>query len=128
MTFGKAMRVQMMVAGLGMTLLCAGATRAQEIVNTSFADGPNVAPLAQPAAPATVTAGQPMTPTAQLPAAEPMSDKEPSEKMLWVGVSLVWLGAIGMYFSGPAKRFAREMRAVHSAATARSLRLANDNP
>ena len=116
MTFGKAMRVQVMVAGLGMALFCAGATKAQEIVNTSFDDGPNVTALAQPAAPATaatVTSSQPMTANTELPAAaEPVSETEPSEKMLWIGVSLVWLGAIGMYFSGPAKRFAREMRAV----------------
>jgi hypothetical protein len=117
MTFGKAMRVQVMVAGLGMALFCAGATRAQEIVNVSFDDGPNVATLAQPAPSAanaaTVTASHPMTPTTQLPAAaEPMSETEPSDKTLWIGAALVWLGAIGMYFSGPAKRFARELRAV----------------
>jgi hypothetical protein len=117
MTFGKAVRVQMMVAGLGMALFCVGATKAQEIVNTSFDDGPNVAALAQPAAPAanavTVTANQPVTANTQLPAAaEPVSETESSDKMLWIGVCLVWLGAIGMYFSGPAKRLAREMRAV----------------
>ena len=117
MTFGKAIRVQMMVAGLGMALFCAGTTKAQEIVNTSFDDGPNVAALAQPAAPAAnaanVPASQPMTANTQLPAAaEPVSETEPSEKMLWIGASLVWLGAIGMYFSGPAKRFACEIRAL----------------
>ena len=113
MTFGKAMRVPMMVAGLGIALFSAGATRAQEIVNTSFDDGPNVAPLTQPAVnTATVTASQLTTANTPLPATEPVSEKEPSEKMLWIGVSLVWLGAIGMHFSGPAKRFAREMRVV----------------
>ena len=115
MTFGKAMRVQMMVAGLGLALFCAGTTRAQEIVNTSFDDGPNVAPLTQPAAStATVPASQPMTANTQLLATEPASQNEPSDKMLWIGVSLVWLGAIGMYFSGPAKRFARELRALRA--------------
>jgi len=117
MTFGKAMRVQMMVAGLGVALFCAGATKAQEIVNTHFDDGPNVATFAQPEAPATTavanTASQPMTANTQVPAtAEPESANESSDTMLWIGVSLVWLGAIGTYFSGPAKRFAREMRAV----------------
>lgn len=116
MTFGKAMRVQVMVAGLGVALYCAGATKAQEIVNTSFDDGPNVTALAQPAAPATtatVTASQPMTANTELPAAaEPASGTESSDKMLWIGVALVWLGAIGMYFCGPAKRFASEIRAV----------------
>jgi hypothetical protein len=117
MTFGKAMRMQMMVAGLGMALFCAGGLRAQEIVNSSFDNGPDVAPLDQPAAPvsdaATVATSQPMNPNAQIPAAaESMSDSEPSEKMIWLGASLVWLGAIGMYFTGPAKRFANELRAI----------------
>ena len=117
MTFGKAMRVQVMVVGLGMALFCAGATSAQEIVNTSFDDGPNVAALAQPAAPAAsavaVTSSQAVTANAQLPAAaEAVSETEPSEKMIWIGAALVWVGAIGMFFSGPAKRFANEMRAV----------------
>lgn len=116
MTFAKAMRVQMMVAGLGMALFCAGATKAQEIVNTSFDDGANVAALAQPAAPAnavTATGGQTITANTQLPAAaEPAGETGPAETLLWIGSSLVWLGAIGMYFSGPAKRFALEMRAV----------------
>lgn len=115
MTFGKAMRVQMMVAGLGMALFCAGATKAQEIVNTSFDDGPNVAALAQPAAPAanaaSVTDGQTITPNTELPAAAAnVGETASSEKLLWIGCSLVWLGAIGMFFSGPAKRFALEMR------------------
>jgi len=110
MTFRKAMRVQM-VAMLGLVVFCAGATKAQEIVNTSFNDVPNAAALAQPAA--TVTASHPTMAKTQLSAtAESRSDTEPSEKMLWIGVTLVWLGAIGMYFSGPAKRFAREMSAA----------------
>ena|SRR5215472_3276403 len=116
MTFGKVLRVQMMVAGLGMALFCAGTTKAQEIVNTSFDDGPNVAAFAQPAATAAnaaAIASQPKSANTQPPAAaEPASETGPSDRMLWIGVSLVWLGAIGMYFSGPAKRFAREMRAV----------------
>ena len=115
MTFGKAMRVQMMVAGLGMALFCAGATKAQEIVNTSFDDGPNVAALAQPAATnaASVTDGQTITPNTQLPAAAAnVGETASSEKLLWIGCSLVWLGAIGMFFSGPAKRFALEMRSL----------------
>jgi len=117
MTFEKAMRVQVMVAGLGMALFCAGATNAQEIVNTSFDDGPNVAALAQPAASAasaaTVTSSQAVTANTQLPAAaEAVSETEPSEKMIWIGAALVWVGAIGMFFSGPAKRFANEMSAV----------------
>jgi hypothetical protein len=45
-------------------------------------------------------------------AAESVSEEATSETMLWLGSSLVWLGAIGLYFSGPAKRFALEMRAL----------------
>ena len=114
MTFGKIMRVQMMVAGLGMALFCAGATKAQEIVNTQFDDGPNVATFAQPAANAsTVPAIQMTTANVQIPApAEPSNESDPSAKMIWFGVSLVWVGAIGMYFSGPAVRFARQMCAM----------------
>jgi hypothetical protein len=119
MNFRQAMRAQMMVAGLGMALLCAGATRAQEIVNTSFDDGPNVTGFSQPAAPAanaaTVTASQPMAANAQSSAAAEPANETQSAKLLWIGVSLVWLGAIGMYFSGPAKRFAGEMRAAREA-------------
>jgi hypothetical protein len=120
MTFAKVMRVQMMVAGLGMALFCAGATEAQEIVNTSFDDGPNVVALAQPAAgpaSAATAAGGPSTTEAPAQvqvraAAESVGEEGTTEKMLWLGSSLIWLGAIGMYFTGPAKRFAREMRAV----------------
>lgn len=106
-------RKMMVVAGLGMALLCAGATKAQEIVNTSFADGPNVTALPRPAVQANAAGGPAtMAVTPQLPAAEPVSETGPTERMLWFGSFLVWLGAIGMYFSGPAVRFAREIRAL----------------
>ena len=119
MEFGKTMRVQVVVAGLGLALFCAGTTKAQEIVNTRFDDGPNVEALAQPAAraanAATAAGGPSVTPEVPAPvqgAAASESEEATTEKMLWLGSSLVWLGAIGMYFSGPAKRFARELRAM----------------
>ena len=120
MEFGKTMRAQAVVAGLGIALFCAGTTKAQEIVNTRFDDGPNVVALAQPAKgpanAATAASGPSMTAGAptqvQATAVESASEEATTEKMLWLGSSLVWLGAIGMYFSGPAKRFAREMRAM----------------
>jgi len=119
MTFGKAARMQMMVAGLGVALFCASATKAQEIVNTSFDDGPNVAALTQAAAPATpaatVVVSQSTTANTQLSAAAEPANATDSETLLWIGVSLVWMGAIGMYFCGPAKRFAREMRTAREA-------------
>lgn len=114
----------MVVAGLGMALAFAGATKAQEIVNTSFADGPNVAAFPQPAAStattnaADVAASQPASADSLFAAAEvPASDAEPSDKLLWIGCCLVWLGAIGLYFSGPAKRFALELRVAQANST-----------
>jgi hypothetical protein len=54
-------RMQAIVIGLGAALLLASPAPAQEIVNTSFNDGPNVTSFDQPAAPAAaqVTAAQP---------------------------------------------------------------------
>jgi hypothetical protein len=45
-------RMQAMVIGLGAALLLASSAPAQEIVNTSFNDGPNVATFDQPTTPA----------------------------------------------------------------------------
>jgi hypothetical protein len=54
-------RMQAIVIGLGAALFLASPAPAQEIVNTSFNDGPNVTSFDQPAAPAAaqVTAAQP---------------------------------------------------------------------
>jgi hypothetical protein len=121
MQFARRMRIQVVAAGLGMALLCAGATKAQEIVNTRFDDGPNVAPLVQPAAvsanAAQVTGGQATAAKTALPVAAPANEAE-STTLLWLGSSLVWLGAIGMYFSGPAKRFALELRTLRASRAA----------
>ena len=116
------MRTQMVVAGLGMALLCAGATKAQEIVNTRFDDGPNVATMAQPApvqakaeavSGAQTTAQADQAELAALRAADTTSNGQGStEQALWIGTFLIWVGAIGIYFCGPAKRFAREMRSL----------------
>jgi Ca2+/H+ antiporter len=45
-------RMQAIVIGLGAALFLATPAPAQEIVNTSFSDGPNVTTFAQPAVPA----------------------------------------------------------------------------
>jgi hypothetical protein len=45
-------RMQAMVIGLGAALFLASSAPAQEIVNTSFSDGPNVATFNQPTTPA----------------------------------------------------------------------------
>jgi hypothetical protein len=49
MKFQNILRTQAVLIGLGATLLLAGATRGQEIENTSFDDGPNVTTVSQPA-------------------------------------------------------------------------------
>jgi len=104
-----------------MALLCAGATKAQEIVNTKFDDGPNVATMAQQQATGmqaksvAVSDGkmENATELAALRAANTTNDDEKtSRREVWIGTFLIWIGAIGVYFSGPAKRFAREMRAM----------------
>ena len=48
MKFQKTLRTQMIITGLGAVLLLAGSTKAQEITNTEFSDGPNVTAFAQP--------------------------------------------------------------------------------
>jgi hypothetical protein len=48
MKFQTMLRTQMIIAGLGVALLFAGSTKAQEITNTEFSDGPNVTAFAQP--------------------------------------------------------------------------------
>lgn len=116
------MRMLMVVAGLGMALMCAGATKAQEIVNTRFDDGPNVAAMAQPtpvqAKAGAVSGAQEKAAAdraelAELRAANTTNGEQGStEQALWIGSFLIWVGSIGMYFSGPAKRFAREIRSL----------------
>ena len=122
MEFGKMIRTQMVVAGLGMALLCAGATKAQEIVNTRFEDGPNVAAMAQPTpmqakaeavSGAQATAQADQAELATLRATDTASTEQGStQQALWIGTFLIWVGAIGIYFCGPAKRFAREIRSL----------------
>jgi hypothetical protein len=119
----KMMKMQVVVAGLGMALMCAGAAKSQEIVNTKFDDGPNVATMAQPQTTAmqakvvavsdAQTKVENATELAALRAADTTSNDEKStERTLWIGSLLIWIGAIGVYFSGPAKRFVREIRSM----------------
>jgi hypothetical protein len=122
MEFRKMMRTQMVMAGMGLALLCGGPAKAQEIVNTKFDDGPNVTAMAQPATVATntvVASGSQKvmaTDATESAAMETMTDEEKTEEReLWVGSFLIWVGAIGMYFSGPAKRFAQEIRSIREA-------------
>jgi hypothetical protein len=44
----NVLRTPLLAFGLGAALLLAGSAKAQEIVNTEFADGPHVVPFSQP--------------------------------------------------------------------------------
>jgi hypothetical protein len=56
MKMQNIIRMQAMVMGFGAALVLASAVHAQEIVNTEFNDGPNVAAFQQPADTPAVTA------------------------------------------------------------------------
>jgi len=108
MKFQTAVRTQLVVAVFGATLLLAGGAKAQEIVNTEFADGPNVVAMRQ-----TSTATVAQTEVQATSAAEQEDQGEQqSDRLLWAGTALIWIGAIGIYFCGPARRFAREMQSL----------------
>jgi hypothetical protein len=72
MKMQNIIRMQAMIVGFGAALVLASAAPAQEIVNTEFSDGPNVAAFQQPAAtqavatttPAAATSSSAVTPGA----------------------------------------------------------------
>jgi hypothetical protein len=121
-------RTQLAIAGLGAALLLAGAAKAQEIVNTSFDDGPDVTPFTQqgsvdanananashalPGSQAVLTTEAINAPANQSVPVENNDDEH--EGLIWTGVVLVWIGAIGLYAGGPAKRFTRELRILRA--------------
>ena len=115
--------MQLVIAGLGTALLFPGVTKAQEISNTAFDDGPNAAPFAQPVAVQGAGNSVSALPSAQVGPAMPAIDgpdrgqqtteeREPSAILIWIGAALVWIGAIGLYARGPAKRLTRELRSL----------------
>jgi hypothetical protein len=124
----QSVRKQLIIAGFTAALLFSGVAKAQEITNSTFPDGPSTAPFAQPvatqpgvAAKAAPGANDKMTmvdasvsasPNAPLPQA-PDNEERP-DKLMWTGLFLVWIGAVGLYFSGPAKRLTEEMRRIRS--------------
>jgi hypothetical protein len=134
MNFQNMIRSGLVIAGLGAALSFPGSVSAQEITNARFSDGPNVVALAQPAATAQSAAAnsnalpgpqvvQAGTASAADALPQPVSDEqEPNAGLIWAGVVLVWIGAIGMYAYGPAKRFAEHINSVrNSAASTRSV-------
>jgi hypothetical protein len=66
-------RMQAIVVGFAAALLLASSTPAQEIENTNWDDGPNVAPLAQPA-PTVNDLNSAVTPAAVV--SEPVANRE----------------------------------------------------
>jgi hypothetical protein len=126
MNFQNMIRSGLVIAGLGAALSLPGSVWAQEITNARFSDGPNVVALAQPAATAQSAAANsdalPGPQVVQASAAsaadalpQPTSDEqEPNAGLIWAGVVLVWIGAIGIYAYGPAKRCAEQIRSLRN--------------
>ena len=129
MRFQSIMRTQLVVAGLAAVLSVPGVSRAQEISNTAFDDGPNVAPFAQPVAaqgaasslsklPSASDTPEMVASDAPVAAQKNIGEDETSAILIWIGAALVWIGAIGIYFLGPAKHFARELRVFRNSPAA----------
>ena len=116
MRFQNVIRTQLVIAGLGTALLFPGVTKAQEISNATFDDGPNGAPLARPVA-AQGTGNSVSAPAmtaidGPVRGQQTTDEREPSAILIWIGAALVWIGAIGLYARGPAKHLTRELRSL----------------
>jgi hypothetical protein len=127
MNFQNMIRSGLLIAGLGAALSFPGWVSAQEITNARFSDGPNVVALAEPSVTAQSTVansnalpGPQVVQASTASAAEalpqqPTSDEqEPNEGLMWAGVALVWIGAIGIYACGPAKRLTEQIRSLRN--------------
>ena len=129
MRFQSIIRTQLVIAGLGTVLLFPGVTKGQEISNTTFDDGPNTAPFAQPvpaqgadnsfsslpsanATPAMAAIDGPVT------AQQTTDGHESSAILIWIGAALMWIGAIGLYARLRAKHLTRELRSLRESHTA----------
>jgi hypothetical protein len=123
MEFKNKIRVSLVTAGLGAALLFCSCTKAQEITNTRFSDGPNVAAFesgtaqaaanssVSPAASSSQTGGAMDAAALANAAAEQDSYERRTSMLIWGGATLIWIGAIGLYAGGPAKRFTEQLRA-----------------
>ena len=123
MRFQSIMRAQLTIAGLATVLSFPGVTKGQEISNTAFDDGPNAVPFAQPVvaqgagnSSSTLPSAQATPPKAAsdgpVTAQQTTAEREPSTIPIWIGATLVWIGAIGLYLKGPAKQLTHELRSL----------------
>ena len=118
-------RTRLLIVGLGVALLFAGAPSAQEITNTQFADGPYATPFTQPvpayqatdtstdsqAAKASTNIRAGVNASANAPTERPY----PAERVMWIGIALVWVAAaFGIYFASLGKRFGPSLPSVAS--------------
>lgn len=120
MEFKNKIRLSLVAAGLAAALVFCASTKAQEITNSRFSDGPNVAAFDSGASQA--AAVSPMTQTANATessaqvvtnaSAEQDSYDRRTSMLIWGGTTMVWIGAIGLYAGGPAKRFTEKLHAM----------------
>jgi len=123
MKLQNIIRMQAIVIGLGATLLLASSSRAQEIVNTEFPDGPNVAAFTQQASDTAAndsTAPVLVNPTAISPAAASIAtpvEAQAAAISLWnsiqnwvMGSLLLCIGLVALYGLVEAKRANRTLR------------------
>jgi hypothetical protein len=124
--FQNMIRKGLVFAGFSAALvLLPGSVSAQEITNAEFSDDPNVAAFAQPAASPNSTATAAVTLASQSaevahalpPMQQPPDQQESSDNLLWTGAMLVWVGGIGIYLYGPAKRLTQQISQLRSAYT-----------
>ena len=136
MKFENLIRTHLAIAGFVAVLSFGGATRAQEIENTTFDDGPNVAPFNQPVAieeavkvsvvtvlpvseatRAMASIGALRNAAAKVFAPQANDGQEPPAGLIWTGIFRVSVDTVGHYANGPARRFARELRSLRNSYT-----------
>jgi len=138
MRFQKLIRTQLAVAGFAVALSLAGGAKAQEIENTTFDDGPYVAPFTQTAPPqdASNASAIPALPGSQAnhtteptsastnasaqvsaPVQQASVEQVPSAPMVWAGAAVVSIIAVGLYARGSGKRLTRDVRSPRSPCT-----------
>jgi len=117
MRLQKRFVTRLFIVGLGAALLFAVGTKAQEIVNTQFADSPFVEAMDQ----ASTANLAHIEVQANSAARQDDNSEKQSAILLWTGTALIWVGAIGIYAGGPAQRFAREIQSLSKLYTPRGV-------